>query len=213
MTKCQLLFATISLALFPSLAPAQRVGIGIGFNVGPPAYYYGPRYYHPYPRYYYAPAPVVYTAPPVYVQPSPVYVQPAPATVALPAASAPAAAVPAATSQPLPPPTPVVQANHQGDGGRCDQLLQQIRDPQETTRRDAVMDLGRMKAQTALEPLTEVLRGDPSPVVRESAARALGLICSPRALSALIYAVQADQDRDVRSSAQFAIEIIRTNAR
>src|SRR5262249_5883046 len=74
-------------------------------------------------------------------------------------------------------------------------------------------ELGRMKADRAIDPLLAALAGDRSPVVRDAAARALGLIGSPRALTALLHAAQADNDRDVRHSAPFAVEVIQTNSR
>ena len=77
-------------------------------------------------------------------------------------------------------------------------LLQKLSDPSETVRRDAAVDLGRMKATTAVEALTDVLAKDASPIARDGAARGLGLIASPRSLNALIYAAQADNDREVR---------------
>jgi hypothetical protein len=211
MRKWQLLFGSAVLVLLPQFAEAWgRVGFGIGINVAPPFYYGRPYYYPGYP-YYYAPPPLVYAPPPpVYVQPAPVAVQAAPTYAPAPSATM---TTPAQAPQLLAAPMPVVQANHQGNAGRAEQLLQQLRDEQETTRRDAAMDLGRLKTPQAIDPLTQMLSKDGSPVVREAAARALGLIGSPRALNALIYAAQADQDRDVRHSAQFAIEVIRANLR
>jgi hypothetical protein len=203
MNKAQLLLASLALLVSaPCCGAWTRVGVGIGINLAPGPFYYGRPYYAPY-RYYYPPPivvgpAVVYTAPP----PPPVVVQSPPVTTTVPAAP------PAAL---LPPPTPVVQANHQGNNARCDQLLQQLQDTQETARRDAAMDLGRMHAEQAIDPLTQLLSHDQSAAVRDAAARALGLIGSRRSLTALIYAAQADQDRDVRHSAQFAIEVIRNN--
>ena len=78
---------------------------------------------------------------------------------------------------------------------------------------DAAMELGRMRADRAVEPLCTLVSTDRSPLVREAAARALGLIGSQRALNALQQAAQADNDRDVRRSAQFSAEVIRTNLR
>jgi HEAT repeat protein len=75
------------------------------------------------------------------------------------------------------------------------------------------MQLGQLRATTAVQPLTATLAGDQSPVVREAAARALALIGSAQALTALQHAAQADPDRDVRHSAQFAVDIIRNNPR
>jgi HEAT repeat protein len=91
------------------------------------------------------------------------------------------------------------------------QCLQLLTNPSEQARSDAVLKLGRLKVQRAVDPLAATLAGDASPAVRETAARALGLIGSPRALAALCHAAQADADRDVRRSAQFAVEIIQTN--
>jgi HEAT repeat protein len=91
-----------------------------------------------------------------------------------------------------------------------DRHLQRLSDANDSARQDAVMELGRMKAERAVDPLAATLAGDRSPTVRETATRALGLIGSPRGLSALKYAAQADTDRDVRHSAQFAVEIIQS---
>jgi HEAT repeat protein len=96
---------------------------------------------------------------------------------------------------------------------KVDNLLSQLSNPNEAVRRDAALDLGRMKAQRAVDPLMNMLSKDSSSVVRDAAARALGLIAAPRSLQALIYAAQADNDREVRHSAQFAVEVIRTNLR
>jgi HEAT repeat protein len=98
-----------------------------------------------------------------------------------------------------------VQAVAAGD---INQHLQLLADPDERTRADSVMQLGRMKAARAVDPLAATLAGDRSPLVREAAARALGLIGSPKALPALQHAALADNDRDVRHSAQFAIDVI-----
>src|SRR5205807_47634 len=78
----------------------------------------------------------------------------------------------------------------------------------ERVRAGAVVQLGRLKAERAVEPLTHALAEDRSPAVREAAARGLGLIGSPASLTALQRAAQADDDRDVRHSASFAAEII-----
>ncbi len=194
----------VSLVFLSSSAFAQaQVSWSLGLRVGAPVYarpyhhhgwgpYYGP-YYAP---YYYAPRAVIYDAP-VVVRSAPVYVESPPAVVPVPAASV----VPVRNDVPAPA-TP-----------RMDALLLQLADSSESARRDAAMDLGRMKSQRAIDPLMQMLAKDPIPQVREAAARALGLIASPRSLNALIYSAQADQDRDVRHSAQFAVEIIRTNLR
>src|SRR5581483_12359107 len=181
--------AGLALTQAAEASPPVRWSVGINFG-GPPIYRPYP-YYGPYgPRYYYRPYPVIVEPAPVIVQqPAPVYVQPAPTTVVVPAPA------PNTTTKFTPVSTtpPAV-----------DQYLQLLSNSEESTRRDAVMELGRLKAEAAVDPLTATLAGDASPVVRDAAARALGLIGSPRALTALIHAAQADQDRDVRRSAQFA---------
>jgi HEAT repeat protein len=91
-----------------------------------------------------------------------------------------------------------------------DNHLQQLTNPDEKVRADVVIQLGRMRAERAVDPLAATLAGDASPAVRETAARALGLIGSTRALPALNRAAQADNDRDVRNSARFAVEVIQT---
>ena len=58
----------------------------------------------------------------------------------------------------------------------------------DTARSDAAIQLGRMKAASAVAALANVLAKDASPMVRDSAARALGLIGSPESLSALTHA-------------------------
>jgi hypothetical protein len=199
----KLLLASLIALLMP-LGSAQagwRIGIGIGFPVYPWGGYYapGPYYYGYYP-------------PPVVVQ------QPAPVVVQQPAISSPAAQP---TPQPTPPPTyhgpaPSLTpaAGYSADqSGNIGQALQLLSSPDERVRQNAAMDLGRMGADSAVEPLTAILTGDSSPAVRDAAARALGLIGASRALPALIRAAQGDNDRDVRHSAQFAVEVIRTNMR
>jgi HEAT repeat protein len=97
------------------------------------------------------------------------------------------------------------------NGAEVDRNLQLLADPSEKVRLDAVLQLGKMKAARAVDPVAATLAGDRSPQVRDAAARALGLIGSPRGLTALKYAAQADNDRDVRHSAQFAVEVIQSN--
>jgi hypothetical protein len=181
-----------------------RVGLNIGIPIGP--VYPGWGYYYPYP-YYVAPPPptVVVPAPVVVAQPAPV---PAVAQSAPPPTVTP---VPSAT--PVGPPPTLVQANHSENAARVDGLIGKLSQPQEQVRAGAAIDLGRLKAARAVDPLLRVLTTDQSPVVREAAARGLGLIASPQSLNALIQAAQVDSDRDVRHSAQFAVEIIRTNLR
>ena len=147
------------------------------------------------------------------VRPAPVVIQQPAAVVApAPVAQAPTPAPPTPIAQT--PPAPVVRASSETPNNpRTDSLLSQLNDAKETTRRDAAMDLGRAKAQKAIDPLMNRLTKDSSPIARDAAARALGLIGSQRSLTGLIYAAQADNDRDVRHSAQFAVEVIRTNLR
>ena len=73
------------------------------------------------------------------------------------------------------------------------------------------MQLGRLHAGRAVEPLMRALEQDRTAAVREAAARGLGLIAAPSSLATLHRAAQADDDRDVRNSASFAAEIIRAN--
>jgi hypothetical protein len=181
------------------------VGIGIGFPIFPRPCCYAPYYY---PGYYYRP---------VYVEPAPVYVAPAPIVVPQPVVVQPAPAVagpqPSVVAQPTPttPVTSTFQATDPKKTMEAGTLLQLLNDPDEKTRAEAVIQLGRLKSDPAVPSLCATLAGDKSPVVRESAARALGLICAPRSLTALIHAAQADADSDVRRSASFAVEIIKLN--
>ena len=92
----------------------------------------------------------------------------------------------------------------------ADKNLQMLSDADERVRANAVMQLGRMKAERALDPLAATLAGDRSAAVREAAARALGLIGSAKALPALRGAALNDSDRDVRHSAEFAIAVVQT---
>lgn len=166
------------------------IGVGFGFPLYRPCYpCYGGYYYRPYP---------------VYMAPPPVIVQPAPVVQTVPVVQ------PVYTS---PPPAPVVAhaAPAEGQNGEVERLMQQLADPNEHVRADCVMQLGRLRAQSAIDPLAATLAGDRSPVVREAAARALGLIGSPKAMPALQQAAQVDTDRDVRHSAEFALEVVRTN--
>jgi hypothetical protein len=208
MTRAQLFAGLAGLLLSATFAQAH--GWGFGINIGVP----GPWYPRPYP-YYYRPYPaVIYAAPPppVVVQPAPqVIYQQAPTTTVVPVPSVTTA--PATTTVRPAVVQAQVESQHQGVATRVDECLRQLNDPREAVRRNAALDLGRMKAGQAVDPLVGVLSSDASPTVRETAARALGLIGSPRSLTALINAAQADQDRDVRHSAQFAVEIVRSNLR
>ncbi len=187
--------AACAAAVFLAVAPAAHahVGWGIGIRFGGPIYLgaYAPVY----PGYYYRP---------VYIEPAPVYVAPAPVCVQ------PRAVVPTYYESSAPPsaaPTPV-QAAPQLANPDVSHHLQQLASADERVRQESVTQLGRLKAQQAVDPLAATLAGDPSPTVREAAARALALIGSRRALPALQRAALADSDRDVRHSAQFAMDIV-----
>jgi hypothetical protein len=190
------------------------IGISIGIPVyrpcGPYPYYYGPYGYGPYyrPYVYVAPAPVyVAPPPPVVYQQAPVVVpQPQPIPV---------------VSQPLPPPSPPrasysdtpAQSWNASTQADAERYLQQLASTDERSRSDAAIELGRLRADRAVDGLISMLNADKSPQARETAARALGLIAAPRSLNALQQAAQADNDREVRHSAQFAAEVIRANLR
>jgi hypothetical protein len=221
MNRLQLTASILALAAAP-LAHAGPVRWSVGINVGPGwGGYYRP-HYAPYPYYYrpyaiYAPPPaVIYEAPPaVVVRPS---------TVVVPSYSSPVTSEPPTYQGPVvtppvsaaPAPTVIQAGGDQPVPARtvsADTWLQHLGNPDEKARMDAVMELGRMRAERAVEPLTATLAGDRSPAVRDAAARALGLIGSPRSLTALTHAAQADADRDVRRSAQFAVEVIQSSRR
>jgi hypothetical protein len=184
-------------------APASaRWVVGVGIGIGVPVYA-GPRYYYPYYSYYpYYPAPVVVQ--PAY--PPPVVVQSAPAPAS--AVPAPAPTAPAAPELVPPPTLKPVATDRSAD---IDRRVQHLSNPDAQARADAAIELGRMKAERAVDALTTMLGGDNSATVREASARALGLIGSARALPALQRAAQADADRDVRNSARFAAEVIQAN--
>lgn len=178
-----------------------RIGIGVPLYVAPGPYYYGYPYY--YPPAYVAPAPaVVYqTAPPPVVVRTPGEAVPAPAPT------------PALVPFPAPAPAPLPPLIPTSTQPQASALLSQLNDANASVRRDAAVELGRMKAVSQVDALMSMLAKDASPIAREGAARALGLIAAPRSLTALIYAAQADNDREVRHSAQFAAEVIRSNLR
>ena len=214
MKKCLLGFALfLAAGLSPFAQNAQawvgvRIGIGVPLYVGPGPYYYGyPYYYYPPPAYVAPPAVVYQTAPP-------------PATVVVrspgEAVAAPTSLQPVASTTPPPPPLPpvtnVVPVSNQTTT-QINSAIQQLADANDTVRRDAAVELGRQKSQSAVDALMNMLAKDTSPIAREGAARGLGLIAAPRSLNALIFAAQADNDREVRRSAQFAVEVIRSNLR
>jgi hypothetical protein len=185
------------LALLGLSSPHARAGghFAIGIGVGVPGPYYYHRPYYDY-DYYYRPYPV-------YVAPPPVIVQPAPVVQTVPA--------PVVTQAPAPAPVVVRSPVPEASQAEVERCLQQLADPDERVRADNVIQLGRLKAEAAVDPLAATLAGDRSPTVRETAARALGLIGSPRALPALEHAAQADSDSQVRHSAQFATEVVLSN--
>ena len=89
-----------------------------------------------------------------------------------------------------------------------DRNIYQLADASDRVRSESALQLGRLRASQAIDPLAATLAGDRSPLVREAAARALGLIGSSKALSALQQAAQADADPTVRHSAEFALDVI-----
>jgi hypothetical protein len=182
------------LTLHGSHAQAGHGGWAIGVNIGGPVYY---RPWYPCYGYYYRP----YYPYPVYVAPPPVVVQPAPVVQAV------SAEPPVYTA---PPPVVARASAAEPQQLEAERLLQSLGDPNEQVRIESALQLGRLRAQQAVDPLAASLAGDRSPAVREAAARALGLIGSSKALPALQRAAQADSDRDVRHSAQFAAEVVQT---
>jgi hypothetical protein len=201
------LAAVLLAAALPAAAHAGggvRVGIGIGFPLYPAYPHY---YYRPYPYYYYPPPAVVVTPPPP------------PVTVVQPAAPAPVVAVSPTTQAPPPPPSEgtalatLPPPLPQPTDAELQGYLTRLRDGDERVRADAALQLGRLQAQRAVEPLSATLASDRSPAVRDAAARALGLIGTPATLPALQRAAQADDDREVRASARFAAETVRDRLR
>ena len=207
------LFAAIGLSPLAQNAHAWvgvRIGIGVPLYVGP-----GPYYGYPYYPYYYPPA-VVAPAPAVVYQTAPAAAPAAVYQTAPPAApivvrsqsgemvAAPSSAPTPIVSAPPPPPTPLPPVTNvitvSNETTQINGLVRQLTDPSDTVRRDAAIELGRQKAQSAIDPLLTMLSRDSSATAREGAARALGLIASPRSLNPLIFAAQADNDREVRHS-------------
>lgn len=199
MTRMKMVFTTSLAGLFLAGAGAQlQAGWAVGVRVGGPAYYrpWG-AYYYPYYPY----RPVYVESPPVIVESAPVVIQSAPVVQPV---------YPAAPS-PLPPPAILRSSQIQNVAQpEIDRYLQQLRDSDERVRSESVLQLGRLKAVSAVDPVAATLAGDRSPVVRDAAARALGLMGSPKALPALQHAALADPDRDVRHSAQFAVDIVQS---
>lgn len=218
----KLIFTAV--VVFCSPWGTSQAGVYLGVNVGGPGYY---RPYGCYHRYgwgyggFYRPYGfgVVVAPPPVVVEAPPVVVQ-QPAIVQQPVVVRPSYTPPQPAPLPMPAPTTTVSAPElvptSGGGNAAadiDNALQQLRTGDEQARSDAVVRLGRLRAEQAIGPIVKALNSDNSPKVREAAARGLGLIGSPTALSALQYAAQADDDREVRHSAGFAYEAIRNNSR
>jgi hypothetical protein len=204
--------ALLAAALFNSTALAHGPKVSFGINFGFPVYGGPWCHHHHYCPGYYAPRAVIIERP-VLVAPTPVVVQ-QPAVVIPPAAPVvqPAPVVkPAPQYVPSATTTSTFQTANLQKTGEVEQLLQLLNDPDDKLRAEAVIQLGRLKADRAVDPLAATLASDRSPAVRDSAARALGLIGAPRALTALIHAGNADPDNDVRRSAQFAVEIIKLN--
>jgi HEAT repeat protein len=91
-----------------------------------------------------------------------------------------------------------------------DGYLHALNAPDEKQRIEAMMQLGRLRAEQSVDVLSGMLSNDRSPAVREAAARALGLVGSPRALNALQHAAQSDDESTVRNSASYAADVIRS---
>src|SRR5262249_31097555 len=161
----------------------------------------GPYYYYPY-----------YPYRAVYVEPAPVYVPPPGVVQAAPVMQSPSPGLQPVQQTPTLAPGQANSAALEASPADVEFHLQQLADANENTRADSVLQLGRLKAARAIDPLAATLAGDRSPKVREAAARALALIGSPKALPALQQAALADSDRDVRRSAQFAVDLVQ-NAR
>jgi HEAT repeats len=190
-------------ALMGLAAPAVQARWSVGVSIGGPVFYRPWGCCYPGPVYYYPPYPVYAAPPAVIVQPAPVVAAPAPVVAAPGQTVPPLQRVAGSDSAAV-----AVSSNYQVD---LDRYIQQLADPNDQVRLEAALQLGKMKADRAVDPVAATLAGDRSPAVREAAARALGLIGSSRGLTALKYAAQADSDRDVRHSAQFAVEIIHSN--
>src|SRR5262249_51894677 len=154
-------------------------------------------------------APVVVQSPPV-VQPGysaqsppaapPVEPLPRPTPVN-PPASAPADVHPTVAATPT-------SGNWEAEVNAC---IQQLRSPQAQTRAEALVHLGRPKAERATAAMVKALSEDPTPSVRDAAARGLGLVGARSALPALQRSALEDPDREVRRSASFAADVIRSN--
>ena len=185
--------------------PARAGSWSVGVRIGAPYCFGGPCWGYHY--YCYRPYPIYVPASPVIVERPVAVYQPVPVA---PPAYQPAPASPPPATAPPPTPIPTVTPASATDvrSGDAQKYLQRLSDRDERVRADAALQLGRMRAQQAIDPLAATLAGDASPMAREAAARALGLIGSPQGLPALRRAAQLDGDRDVRHSAMFAVEVI-----
>jgi hypothetical protein len=190
-----------------------RAGWGVGVSVHVPIYPFGCCYpyrcYRPYPVVV---APAVVVAGPTVVQPvevvQPVY--PAPVQ-AVPAQAASTQAAPASTAlTPVPNNSVRTVASSDSRSRDIDHYLQTLNSNDEKQRIEAMMQLGRLRADQSADVLSGILSNDRSPAVREAAARALGLLGSPRALAALQRSAQSDDDATVRNSASYAADVIRS---
>ena len=206
------------LALSP-LAPAQA-GVYVGVGCRPRYYGYYRPYYYGYPPVVIgvgvgpviAPPPTVVVAPPVTVV-QPGYGQEPPLAAPAPPPTNPAPPPPPQGEQLRTPPvlTPTaISSATPVQNGEIDRSLQQLSNPDQRVRANAMIELGRLKASQAIQPLQTALASDTSPVAREAAARALGLIGASSSLDALQMAAQADDNHDVRNSARFAADVIRS---
>ena len=95
---------------------------------------------------------------------------------------------PPVTAAAAPPPAVVAAAAPEAEltppprlAGNAGAYLRDLSNPDERVRAEASVQLGRMRVQQAVEPLTQLLGQDRSPAVRDAAARGLGLIGSPAA--------------------------------
>jgi TonB family protein len=85
-------------------------------------------------------------------------------------------------------------------------ILNDLRNTNASTRREAANQLGALRARDAVRALVESL-SDKDATVREAAAFALGQIASPAATDPLLRAL-SDKDAETRASAAFALGMI-----
>jgi HEAT repeat protein len=89
--------------------------------------------------------------------------------------------------------------------------MQRLHLPDDRDRAEAAVQLGRLRATSAVGHLTGLLSNDRSSRVREAAARALGLLGSQDGLPGLQRAALSDDDAEVRKSATNSAEFIRAS--